>query len=131
MGRGRKSALIEFLRFALDNISKVDANKSDHEGKLRTFVGWVIPLLLCSASLTVHAIGSRELLDTVDNPIFIEKIGEDGGLTEHTLPELPALFPILAYSQNEAVHVARSTLRQLDLIDNHLDLSGELARIRN
>lgn len=126
-----KSALIEFIRFALDDVSEVEANKKDHEGKL-------LHLLKKNGSVSViyrRADGARyRITRTYDgdtNPKFVQKIAEDGGSSEYALTDLKRYFPILAYSQHEAIHVARSPLSQLSLIDSHLDNSSEMMRIKD
>lgn len=124
-----KSAIIEFVRFALDCASKVDPIEKDHFGKLDALLGQggTITIVFRKADNTRFAIS--RIYDGGQNPAVIHKLTEDGNSVEYSLPELQRYFQILAYSQNEAISVARDSVRQLDLIDSHLDLSSEKSKL--
>jgi hypothetical protein len=126
-----KSALIEFIRFALANVSRVETNKTDHDGKLEALLRKDGTVSVVYRKLDGARYRITRTYDGNSNPTFIQKIAEDGTLSQYNLPELQRYFPVLAYSQNEAIHVARSPLSQLDLIDSHLDNSGDLTRIED
>jgi histidinol phosphatase-like PHP family hydrolase len=123
-----KSAIIEFIRFALFNTSKVEHTKIDHESKLEKLLkpGGTV-------SVTIHTIEgdrfviSREFTQDPDNSnkLTIEKIYDDGHKENYPTNEVNRYFPILAYSQNEAMSIARDEIQQLELIDNHIDISSE------
>ncbi len=121
-----KSAIIEFIRFALGSTSKIGAIEEDHRGKLDILLkpGGTVSIVFCKSDNTRYEISRT--FDGNDNPSVIRKLADDGTTTEYPLPELQRYFQILAYSQNEAINVARDSVRQLDLIDAHLDLSSEI-----
>lgn len=120
-----KSAIIEFIRFALGSTSKIGAIEEDHRGKLDTLLkpGGTVSVIFCKSDNTRYEISRT--FDGNDNPSVIHKLADDDTATEYPLPEVQRYFQILAYSQNEAISVARDRVRQLDLIDAHLDLSSE------
>ncbi len=126
-----KSALIEFIRFVLDCTSKVDPITQDHVGKLKTLLGYggSITLVFQKADKTRYSI--TRVYDGEDNPATIKKLFSDGSETDYSLPDLPRYFQILAYSQNEALSVARDSVRQLDLIDAHIDLTSERNKLKD
>jgi histidinol phosphatase-like PHP family hydrolase/predicted ATPase len=121
-----KSAIIEFIRFALGSASKIGAIEEDHRGKLDTLLkpGGTVSVIFCKSDNTRYEISRT--FDGNDNPSVIRKLADDGTATEYPLPEVQRYFQILAYSQNEAINVARDSVRQLELIDAHLDLSSEI-----
>jgi predicted ATPase len=125
-----KSALIEFLRFVLDNISGSSEIKKDHEGKLKHLVqlGGVVSVTI------VHSDGNRFAVERTfnpdeGNPLRVQRILEDDSLEDYPITTLSRLFPVLAYSQGEAMSVARDGIKQLGLIDSHIDISGELRNL--
>lgn len=124
-----KSALIEFIRFALHNVSRVEATSKDHYGKLQSLLG-----LGGTVSVTINTSeGARYIVsrtfDDEDNPTWVEKLAADGTREPHPLGDINRYFPILAYSQGEAMSVARDPVRQLELIDSHIDLAGEKRKL--
>lgn len=124
-----KSAIIEFIRFALGSTSKVSAIEEDHRGKLNALLGLggTVSVIFRKSDNTRYQISRT--FDGNDNPTVIQKLANDGAATEYPLSESQRYFQILAYSQNEAISVARDSVRQLDLIDAHLDLSSEINNI--
>lgn len=115
-----KSLIVEFLRFALDQPSAIDSIRTDMQGKLSSQLGLggsvtVRAQLEASRTLTV-----TRTFDDVDNPTLI--------VDDSTGQEMPAhishLFPILAYSQTEALEIARDSYAQLGLIDSLIDISA-------
>lgn len=124
-----KSALIEFVRFALGCASRVDPIEKDHQGKLDTLLGHggTATVVFRKTDKTRYSI--TRMYDGEANPVTIRKLTEDGDDIEYPLPDLQRYFQVLAYSQNEAISVARDSVRQLDLIDAHLDMSSEQSKL--
>jgi DNA repair ATPase RecN len=112
-----KSLLVEFLRFALDQTSTISPIVSDTQGKLAKQLG-------PGGEIEVHmelanGTGYRVVrtYDGVDNPLTVTNLETN----ESFHGDLASLFPIVAYSQTEAVHVARDPDAQRDLIDRFID----------
>ncbi|CAG0968625.1 hypothetical protein ANRL3_01349 [Anaerolineae bacterium] len=112
-----KSTIIEFLRFALDQISNMKDMADDCWGKLGDLAG-------IGASVEVEiALESNEVLSVTrvfnnsDNPIIVRRLS-DGRKLENI--DVRKIFPVHAYSQGEAISISRSPLAQLELIDKHL-----------
>ncbi len=128
-----KSALLEFLRFALDNQSTVRAIQDDCAGKLAKLLGY-------GGEVTVvihHEDGEKYRIsrtyDGEENPIHVERILLNGSTEEFGFQGINNFFSILAYSQGEGMSIARDAIKQLELIDRHLDLTGlrrEIAELR-
>jgi hypothetical protein len=112
-----KSLLVEFVRFALDQLSTVDAVNKDTESKLaqQLGTGGVVRLRVQVPSGTNYEI--TRTYDGRKNPT--EVINTDTG--DYYEGHLSQLFPIIAYSQTEAVHISREPRAQLDLIDRFID----------
>jgi histidinol phosphatase-like PHP family hydrolase len=115
-----KSTVIEFLRFALDQISAVEPIAQDAVGKLRDLAG-------TGATISVDVILdsgdrlriSREF-DEDTNPIRITELSTGD---EIEAADVRSLFPVHAYSQGEVVSISRNPLAQLELIDSHIAMS--------
>ena len=113
-----KSLLVEFLRFALDQPSDVNAIRTDYTSKLsrQLGVGGSVKVVCQMPSgntydITRHydrAMNSIEVTDLLDSTSY-------GG-------SVASLFPVLAYSQNEVIDISRDTNVQLGLIDRLINL---------
>jgi histidinol phosphatase-like PHP family hydrolase/DNA repair ATPase RecN len=121
-----KSTVIEFLRFALDQVSGMKQIAEDCHSKLCDLAG-------PGACIEVHLIlesgdqlNVTRLFNGQDNPITVKRTSPEEALDG---VDISTLFPIHAYSQGEAVSISRNPLAQLELIDRHLDLSGYLERV--
>ena len=114
-----KSLLIEFLRFAFDQPSHVDAIRSDYTGKLhrQLGVGGSVTVVCQLPSGSTYRVTRR--YDQATNPVEVTNLSDsspyDGSVA--------SLFPVLAYSQNEVIDISRDTNVQLRLIDRLIDLA--------
>ncbi|MGA2159585.1 MAG: TrlF family AAA-like ATPase [Dehalococcoidia bacterium] len=113
-----KSLIIEFLRFALDYFSPIKYMREDMLSKLKEQLGLggEVNVYIQSQSGTQYKI-TREY-DGITNPITITKILDN----QFYEGDLRKLFPILVYSQNEVIEIARDQAAQLALIDNFIDI---------
>lgn len=114
-----KSTVIEFLRFALDQISGIEHIEEDCFGKLQDLaqVGASIEVLVTTESGEQISIARR--FDNNGNPISITRVSDGQPLNI----DIHRIFPVHAYSQGEAISISRSPLAQLELIDKHLNLA--------
>lgn len=111
-----KSTILEFLRFGLDQISSLDQVADDVKGKLKDLAGVgcdIIIELVLDAGETVVV---KRHFDDLYNSIYVHKM-PNGEVLEVDVSDI---FPIHAYSQGEAISIARNPLAQLDLIDKHI-----------
>jgi DNA repair exonuclease SbcCD ATPase subunit len=120
-----KSAIIEFIRFCLNDISNVPSIFQDHESKIKHLLGngGKVAVTIRNSDGTSFVV-TREFDDNV-NPTTIQKLLDDGTTEDYPIPDISRYFSVLAYSQGEAAIVARDSIKQLELIDGHLDLSSE------
>ena len=112
-----KSLVIEFLRFGLDQACKdVEDIVGDHNEKLEKCLGrgGQIEIDIASESGSSYSV-TREY-DSGENPVAILRDGND--ISDASPSEL---FPILAYSQNEAISISRHHRAQLALVDGFVD----------
>ena len=120
-----KSLLVELIRFALSQPSSLEAIRGDHEGKLRELIDDED-----TVTLNIVTKGGMELRverkGTLDSIPVISRA--DGRRFEGDLAEI---FPIMAYSQTEAIEIARNSEAQLELADQLLDLSSQRHAIRD
>lgn len=123
-----KSTVIEFLRFALDQVSTIPAIADDCEGKVKELAknGAKIFVLL-QMNVNEQYMLSRTY-DGTDNPISIVHYPSREPTKDINVKNF---FKIHAYSQGEAISIARDRLAQLDLIDKHLDLSSYKREVSN
>lgn len=114
-----KSLLVELTRFALEQPSAVPAIVEDQQLKLERQLG-----RNGLVSVEVTTAGGQQLAiarqyDGKDNPITIVDIAT-GKPVEGNAREI---FPVTAYSQTEAIEIARDSDAQLHLIDSMPDLA--------
>jgi ABC-type dipeptide/oligopeptide/nickel transport system ATPase component len=120
-----KSLLVEAIRFALDQPSPIEEIEEDMHGKLRDQVG-VGGVVRMEVQLEDDRIVVVErTFDDGENPIRLTS-AESG---EEIDAYVSQLFPILAYSQTEALAIAKDQRAQLFLIDTLLDIGPLLERI--
>jgi len=112
-----KSLLVEFLRFALDQTSTVGDILSDTEGKLKDQLGLggQVKVYIELPNGTAYQI-IREY-NAADNPLTVTNL--DTG--EPFDGDIGSLFRIMAYSQTEAIYIARDPQAQRELIDRFID----------
>ena len=118
-GKGVGTALlVEFLRFALDQPSDVNAIRSDYTSKIsrQLGVGGSVKVVCQMPSGSSYEITRH--YDQATNSIGVTDLSDsttyDGSVA--------SLFPVLAYSQNEVIDRSRDTNVQLRLIDRLIDL---------
>lgn len=122
-----KSLLVEAIRFGLNQESELEEIQRDHEGKLQKRFG-----LGCEVEINVVSKSGQDfrvtrIYDGEENPTYVIKPNDN---TEYD-GEINTLFPIMAYSQTEAVEIARDETAQLSLVDRLLDLSSLFRELRN
>ena len=113
-----KSLLVEFLRFALDQPSDVDAIRTDYTSKLvrQLGVGGSVKVVCQMTSGSTYEIIRH--YDQATNPIKATELSDSAPYDGR----VASLFPVLAYSQNEVIDISRDTNVQLRLIDRLIDL---------
>ena len=113
-----KSLLVEFLRFALNQPSDVDAIVDDYKTKLfqRLSVGGSVRVVCRMPSGSTYRI--TRAYDQVTNPIEVTDLSDSSSYDG----SVASLFPILAYSQNEVIDISRDINVQRRLIDRLADL---------
>ena len=112
-----KSLVIEFIRFALNQAcTKVKDIKQDHREKLKSClgIGGEVEIQISTGEDSSYTVSRT--LDKHDSPIRVQHNGFDIGDASPS-----ELFPILAYSQNEAISVSRNHRAQLSLVDGFVD----------
>jgi histidinol phosphatase-like PHP family hydrolase len=112
-----KSTVIEFLRFALDQVCSLKSIADDCRGKLQDLAcpGAAIEVMIVTDA-GEKLVVTREY-DGYDNPIVVKR-QEDGIVLEGV--DVRGLFPVHAYSQGEVISISRSPVAQMALIDKHL-----------
>jgi hypothetical protein len=115
-----KSLLIEFLRFALDNLSTQEKIRSDHDGKLEKKLG---PYGTILVRYVDEAGIEKECERTFD---------QFNGYPYRTTEEEAdiSIFRSLFLSQNEIISIAESETQQLAFIDRFFDFQSYQQRIR-
>jgi len=112
-----KSLVVEFLRFAIDQFSKDNSILKDHENKLEKRLG---PFGKINVEFELESGERYQVMRTYDGVNNkIECINLD--TNELYEGDIPALFPILVYSQNEVIKIAEDEEAQLRLIDSFID----------
>jgi ABC-type lipoprotein export system ATPase subunit len=123
-----KSTIIEFIRFALDQISPIKEIADDCEAKVRELAQLEAKIYVLVKTETDEQFLVCRTYDGLSNPISVFKYPTK----EHVKDiDIKNLFRVHAYSQGEAISIARNPLAQLDLIDNHLTLTGYKREIEN
>lgn len=109
--------MVEFIRFALNQVSGIPEIVSDVESKLAKQLGEGGEI---ETVVELPPGNSYQIIRTYngdDNPG--EAINVKTG--EVYKGDISALFPVMAYSQTEAIYIARNPQAQLELIDRFID----------
>ena len=121
-----QSLVIEFFRFGLDQACEdVPEIYADHCEKLEDCLELDGEVVSDIASESGSAYTVVRRFDDSENPILILRDGNDIGEASPS-----ELFPILAYSQNEAISISRNHRAQLALVDGFVD-STSIERRQN
>lgn len=112
-----KSLLVELLRFALMQTSGSQAIKDDAEGKLESQLGSGNHVDVRVQLADGKVLQIARTFDGQGNAAVV--VDEATGTVANV--DVPQLFPMLAYSQTEALEIARDSHAQLRLIDSFLD----------
>ena len=121
-----KSLLVEAMRFALDQPSPIGSIRADMLSKLKAQLG-IGGIIRVEAQLEHERIVVVErTFDGGENPIRLS-LETSEPLDAH----VSQLLPVLAYSQTEALEIAKDEKAQLHLIDTLLDIAPLLGRIRD
>jgi len=115
-----KSLIVEFLRFALDQPSAIETIRADMQGKLSSQLGLGGTVIIRVQLEANRTLTITRTFDDVDNPTVIV----DDSTRQEMSAHISHLFPILAYSQTEALEIARDSRAQLALIDSLIDTSA-------
>ena len=112
-----KSLIVEFIRFGLDQAcTEVDEISQDHTEKLESCLGTSGEVVIEVSTGPESQFTVTRTFDGNDNPILVQHNGKEIGDASPS-----ELFPVLAYSQNEAISVARNHRAQLSLVDGFVD----------
>lgn len=125
-GKGTgKSLVVEFLRFALDQVSCDAKILEDHSSKLEKQLG------LSSKITAAFRLENGALYDVTrsyegfeDGKILCNSECKNVATGEDYQGDLSALFPILAYSQLEIIKIAEREEAQLELIDKFIETTA-------
>lgn len=120
-----KSLLVELLRFALGQPSSLEQIRADHDGKLRDRLGGGAMVVADLSTKSGERIRVSRTYDGDKNAMVVTR--SDGTPFEG---DLGLVFPVMAYSQTEAVEIARDGTAQLLLVDRLLDLAPLRRRVR-
>lgn len=119
-GKGSgKSLIVEFLRFCLNQSSLIKNIAEDANEKL---LKRLEPFGKITIELSLPSGDTYQVTRTYDkasNTIECTNL-KDGTVYQG---DIPTLFPILAYSQNEVIKIAEDENSQLNLIDTFIDSS--------
>jgi Predicted metal-dependent phosphoesterases (PHP family) len=117
-GKGTgKSTIIELLRYAMDSLSNDPKIKENEEKQIKDVLGHGKVKLLVKANNSENYIIERAY---GENPKIFRKNEEEINLDIGRFRE--ELFKIGAYSQSELLEIARSSVSQLNMIDQYIDL---------
>lgn len=121
-----KSLLVEAIRFGLKQESELEQISKDHKSKLEKRFG-----IGCSVEIQVVSKSGQEfkitrVYDGETNPTNVLRPSDNSEYDG----EVDELFTIMAYSQTEAVEIARDETAQLSLVDRLLDLTSLFRELR-
>ena len=112
-----KSLIVEFIRFGLDQAcTEVNEINQDHTEKLESCLGTSGEVKIEISTGPESNFTVTRKFDGNNNPVLVQHNGNDIGDASPS-----ELFPILAYSQNEAISVSRNHRAQLSLVDGFVD----------
>lgn len=121
-----KSLLVEAIRFGLNQESKLEQISKDHKSKLEKRFGLGSSVEIQIVSKSGQEFKISRVYDGETNPTNVVRLSDN---TEYD-GEVDELFPIMAYSQTEAVEIARNETAQLSLVDRLLDLTSLFRELR-
>jgi len=127
-GKGTgKSLIIEFIRFALNQNSHDKDILKDHNNKLEKRLE---PFGQITVYFELPTGDKYKITRTYDNSV--NTIDCTNCQTDELYQgDVPTLFPILAYSQNEVIKISEDEAAQLRLIDSFLDTSSYEEKYRS
>lgn len=126
-GKGAgKSLLVELVRFALDQPSDLEAITKDHALKLERLLGFGGVVSVELTTTGGQRLVVQRTYDAEDSPISLTDLEAQ----EPVAGTIKEIFPITAYSQTEAIEIARDSEAQLKLIDSMLELAPTRRKIR-
>ncbi len=127
-GKGTgKSLIVEFLRFALMQTSDDKDVMTDHKKKLEKRLELLGEVSIEFELPTGAIYMIKGTYDSNLNPIIC--LNTETGETYQG--DIPSLFPILAYSQNEVIKIAEDESSQLRLTDSFIDTSSYKDKIKD
>lgn len=133
-GKGTgKSLIVEFLRFALENISNIDEVAKDNKEKIINCLGknGKIKIIIKSSDseryLIETSIGNLGPKLELVNPLY-KCIKLSTG--EQFMGKIGDFFPMLVYSQNEILFIAKNNDALLKLLDSFVDLTEENVKLK-
>jgi DNA repair ATPase RecN len=121
-----KSTVIEFLRFALDQLSNIETIQDDCLGKLTDLAGAGTAFHVVVGSTAKERFQITRVFDGNGDPITVTRLSDQ---RQVNVSEMRRFFPVHAFSQGEVVNICRSPLAQLELVDRHLDIGAFVSEI--
>jgi len=121
-----KSLIVEFLRFAIDQSSKDESILADYNAKLENRLEAFGKLIVEFELENGQRYQVTRTYDGENNGIECINLGTK----ELYEGDISALFPILAYSQNEVIKIAENEEAQLRLIDSFIDSASYKSEIK-
>jgi len=115
-----KSLIVDFLRFALNNISPIQAIRDDMNSKLSCQLGIGGSITVYGQAQSGTSFKITRQYNNSENPITVYDLIQDSPYDG----DLRRLFPVLVYSQNEIIDISRDPSAQLELIDNLVDIGS-------
>lgn len=115
-----KSLLVEFIRFAMNQPSFVQTIRDDMLGKLREQLGEGGTITTVVQLENEQRIAIERTFDGSTDAIR----AWDEETNETIKGKIEQLFPLLVYSQTEAIEIAKNEMAQLMLIDSFIDHSA-------
>jgi len=121
-----KSLIIEFLRFALCQVSSEANILKDNQGKLKNCLGdfQLVKIVVEQDDGQQYLI--ERTFNGEDNPITCTNLDTQ----ESYKGDISKIFPILAYSQTEIIKIAENSNAQLELIDKFIDFNDFADQIK-
>jgi PHP family Zn ribbon phosphoesterase len=124
-----KSLVVEFVRFVLEQPSSIQSVHDDLLGKLHDQLGEggrISAVIQLSSGQRVVIERTYDGADNLSEARYEDTQGPVRG-------KISELFPLLAYSQTEAIEIAKDESAQLNLIDSFIDhaaVTRQMANVR-
>lgn len=116
-----KSTILEFIRFCLNQVSTEEKFLVDNNGKLEDLAKINARITIKVIQKSGEEIHISRIFNKETNPITITNESEE---TIFEGINIDKFFPILAYSQGEALSISQNSSAQLGLIDKHINIHG-------